>query len=374
MKTAVMRTAAMALAALVAMAGPASADPSAPRSNRSPAPRPHRRQTRSTRPAPRSARRRHRGCAAGRRRQGGLHPADHRHVPRRLDHDGRGKDEVQRAIAPLTTAISTREYQVSGTFTGSLKGPGGGPAKGVLEVGYQIGCGIEMTTGNGVLLSGNAGGAAGLGVGITPGLTLGDFYLPQIGGSVGGGVAVSLKPGLVNIVPITKKNFVGTGAVGVDRQLPDQDRRVRRAVLHPLLRHAGQVHRRRRRHPVLVRHHQNRLAGGGRTAPRATGASPGCHRRPRVLRSAASDRRETLRVESHGHPWVQAGGLHDPGRSAAILHWPNSGVWPPVQYGSVMSGLADAPGAVSTAVATSKPAAMRLFIGPGYSGILGSIR
>jgi hypothetical protein len=80
-------------------------------------------------------------------------------------------------IAPLTTAISTREYQVSGAFTGSLKGPGGGPAKGVLEVGYQIRCGIEMTTGNGVIVNGNAGGAAGLGVGFGP---LGnDLEVPQ---------------------------------------------------------------------------------------------------------------------------------------------------------------------------------------------------
>ena len=121
-----------------------------------------------------------------------------------------GKDEVQRAVAPLTTAISTREYQVSGTFTGSLKGAGGGPAKGVLEVGYQIGCGIEMTTGNGVIVSGNAGGAAGIGIGITPNLAYGDFLVPSIGASIGGGVAISLKPGLVNIVPVTKKTFVGT--------------------------------------------------------------------------------------------------------------------------------------------------------------------
>lgn len=121
-----------------------------------------------------------------------------------------GKDEVQRAVAPLTTAISTREYQVSGTFTGSLKGPAGGPAKGVLEVGYQIGCGIEMTTGNGVLISGNAGGAAGIAVGVLPSGVLQDFEIPSIGASIGGGVAVSLKPGLVNIVPVTKKTFVGT--------------------------------------------------------------------------------------------------------------------------------------------------------------------
>ena len=120
-----------------------------------------------------------------------------------------GQNEVQLPVSPLTTAISTREYQVSGTFTGSLNGPGGGPAKGVLEVGYQIGCGIDMTTGNGVIVSGNAGGAAGIGVGFTPNLALGDFYLPQVGATVGGGVAVSLKPGLVNIVPITKKTFAG---------------------------------------------------------------------------------------------------------------------------------------------------------------------
>jgi len=120
-----------------------------------------------------------------------------------------GKDEVARAVAPLTTAISTREYQVGGTFSGSLKGPGGGRAKGILEVGYQIGCGIEMTTGNGVVISGNAGGAAGLGIGITRDLALGDFYLPSISANIGGGVAVSLKPGLVNIVPVTKKSFAG---------------------------------------------------------------------------------------------------------------------------------------------------------------------
>ena len=210
MKTAVMRTAAVALAALVAMAGPASADPSGPEiqpvagAEAAPPADPVDPAGPEIQPVAATE---------------GAPPADDGKVastPPITDTspDGwimtvGGKDEVQRAIAPLTTANSTREYQVSGTFTGSLKGPGGGPAKGVLEVGYQIGCGIEMTTGNGVLLSGNAGGAAGLGVGITPGLTLGDFYLPQIGGSVGGGVAVSLKPGLVNIVPIIKKNFVG---------------------------------------------------------------------------------------------------------------------------------------------------------------------
>ena len=125
-----------------------------------------------------------------------------------------GKDETQRVIAPLTTALSTRDYEVGGVFTGSLKGPGGAPApaKGILEVGYQIGCGIDMTTGNGVLLSGNAGLAGGFTTigarlsAIDPGL----LYLPSAGVSAGGGVGVSLKPGIVNTVPITKKAYGGS--------------------------------------------------------------------------------------------------------------------------------------------------------------------
>jgi hypothetical protein len=128
-----------------------------------------------------------------------------------------GKDEVQRVIAPLTTALSSREYEVSGTFTASIKDPSGAPApaKGVLEVGYQIGCGIDMSTGTGVLLGGSAGAQAGI-------TTLGPFSIfnpsptlplilfPNAGVNVGGSVAVSLKPGIINIVPITKKNYGGS--------------------------------------------------------------------------------------------------------------------------------------------------------------------
>ena len=125
-----------------------------------------------------------------------------------------GKDETQRVIAPLTTAVSSREYEVGGTFTGSLKDPSGAPApaKGVLEVGYQIGCGIDMTTGTGVLLGGSAGGSAGL-------TTIGGFSIleptnavlfPNAGVNVGGSVAVSLKPGVINVVPITKKAYASS--------------------------------------------------------------------------------------------------------------------------------------------------------------------
>ena len=120
------------------------------------------------------------------------------------------KDEVQRAIAPLTTALSTREYEVSGVFNGSVKGPGGATPKGVLEVGYQIGCGIDMSTSNGVVVSGNASGSAGLGIGVGDFSKPIDLILPQAGASIGAGVGVSLKPGLITIVPITKKSYVGS--------------------------------------------------------------------------------------------------------------------------------------------------------------------
>ena len=66
------------------------------------------------------------------------------------------KDEFQRPVAPLTTAISTREYEVSGLFNGSVTG-GKETPEGVFEVGYQIGCGIDMTTSNGVSMTGTAG-------------------------------------------------------------------------------------------------------------------------------------------------------------------------------------------------------------------------
>ena len=51
------------------------------------------------------------------------------------------KDETQLPIAPLTTSLSSREWLVGATFTGSGMASVSG---GTLEVGYQIGCGIEM--------------------------------------------------------------------------------------------------------------------------------------------------------------------------------------------------------------------------------------
>lgn len=121
-----------------------------------------------------------------------------------------GADETQQPVPPLTTAVSSREYLVGGTFTGSVSGNGRTQlAGGVLEVGYQIGCGIDMTGGNGVRLEGQTGlrpeeiarlNAAGVPI----------EYEGRLQQEIIGGVAVYLKPGLVNNVVISRKEFRGT--------------------------------------------------------------------------------------------------------------------------------------------------------------------
>jgi hypothetical protein len=64
-----------------------------------------------------------------------------------------------------------------------------------------------MSTSNGVVMSGSLGltpglGVAGLGTG---GLTGVPTFLSPISGSL----AVALKPGIINIIPVTKKEFKG---------------------------------------------------------------------------------------------------------------------------------------------------------------------
>jgi hypothetical protein len=122
------------------------------------------------------------------------------------------KDETQVASAPLTTALSSREYVVGGTFNGSLVGPSGdGEPGGTIEVGYQIGCGIDMSTSNGVSLTGTAGLNSSIGVIGTDVISpLPDGIVPGLGANIGGGVTVGLKPGIINVVPVTKKEFEGS--------------------------------------------------------------------------------------------------------------------------------------------------------------------
>jgi MspA len=122
------------------------------------------------------------------------------------------KDETQRVTAPLTTAISTREYEVGGIYSGSLVGPEEGDegSQGTLEVGYQIGCGIDMSTSNGVSLTGTMGLNPSIGVIGTDIISpLPEGIVPGLGGNIGGGVTVGLKPGLINTIPVSKKEFKG---------------------------------------------------------------------------------------------------------------------------------------------------------------------
>jgi MspA len=110
-----------------------------------------------------------------------------------------GTNETQLPVAPLTTAISSREYLVAGTFTGKITG--GGKTKltgGSMEAGEQIGCGIisDETEIN-------------PGVSFTPSIAV-PFTNPGATFGVSLQGKVYLKPGTVTTVAIDKKKFKGT--------------------------------------------------------------------------------------------------------------------------------------------------------------------
>ncbi len=108
-------------------------------------------------------------------------------------------NETQLPIAPLTTAVSSREYLVGGTFTGTVTGKGKtGLNGGVLEAGYQIGCGIELGQ---VRLIGQVGAT-------TAGSTLTAGLIPTgINFPISGTLEIHPKPGTVSTVTVDKKSF-----------------------------------------------------------------------------------------------------------------------------------------------------------------------
>ena len=111
------------------------------------------------------------------------------------------KDETQLPVAPLTTALSSRDWLVGGTFTGDVSGSVNG---GTLEAGYQIGCAIAMDR---IKLNGSIGiGTSNLFNGTGTGLTtnLGLSFPIQ------GQIEVEPRPGEVINVPVDKKAFKGT--------------------------------------------------------------------------------------------------------------------------------------------------------------------
>jgi hypothetical protein len=108
-----------------------------------------------------------------------------------------GSNETQLPVAPLTTAISSREYLISGTFVGTISGGGKTTlAGGSLEAGEQIGCGIisDETEVN-------------PGANIQPGFGVMGIPTLQAGLSLQG--KVYLKPGTVTTVALDKKSFKG---------------------------------------------------------------------------------------------------------------------------------------------------------------------
>lgn len=118
-----------------------------------------------------------------------------------------GKDERHIPIKPLTTAVSSREYLSSGTFVASLVGPE--PPHGVLEVGYEIGCGIDMSTANGVNMANGGGIAPSLGAELPLGPGQPPVLIPLITPQYSSVVSVGLKPGFVVVVPVIRKEFRG---------------------------------------------------------------------------------------------------------------------------------------------------------------------
>jgi len=116
------------------------------------------------------------------------------------------KDEMQVPVQPLTTAVSSREYLASGIFVASLIGPE--QPRGELEVGYEIGCGIDMSTSNGVTMAGSSGLTPSLGFSGPLG-ALPTTFLPIISTPANGVLSVGLKPGLIVVVPVVKKEFKG---------------------------------------------------------------------------------------------------------------------------------------------------------------------
>lgn len=110
-----------------------------------------------------------------------------------------GSNETQLPVAPLTTAVSSREYLVSGTFTGTITGKGKTTLTGgSFEAGEQIGCGIisDETEIN-------------PGASFTPGINI-----PFTNGTGAFGLSlegkVYLKPGTVTTVALDKKTYKGT--------------------------------------------------------------------------------------------------------------------------------------------------------------------
>jgi hypothetical protein len=110
----------------------------------------------------------------------------------------KGDKETQLPVAPLTTAVSSREYLVGGTFTGTVTGGGKGKLSGgTLEAGYQIGCGIELGQ---IRLIGQISASTATST-LTGPIPTGVTF------PINGVLEIHPKPGQVIQVPVDKKTY-----------------------------------------------------------------------------------------------------------------------------------------------------------------------
>jgi hypothetical protein len=116
------------------------------------------------------------------------------------------KNESMEPVASLTNSPWSREYLVDGSFEGTVTGAGKTKlAGGILEAGYQIGCGITQDDIESISTVTGIGGVSIPFVG-------GSIFPLVLGAQAGNQIKIDLKPGTINIVPIGKKSFKGTKA------------------------------------------------------------------------------------------------------------------------------------------------------------------
>ena len=135
------------------------------------------------------------------------------------------KDEVLRNVQPLTTALFVRDYEVSGVFTGAdargrrrrataWRARGGLPDRLWRRHEHIAGRDPDQSCRPHTLDQTRRHRRR---------VTVGGDVNPILLAPVTGGVAVGLKPGIINMVPVAKKEFKGTDPwVSVER-LPRED-------------------------------------------------------------------------------------------------------------------------------------------------------
>jgi len=117
-----------------------------------------------------------------------------------------GSKESLDPVTALNNTPWSREYVVKGVFNGTVSGPGHSSLDGgVLEAGYQIGCGITQTDLHSIS---TAGITPGTGIPILDGSLLPVF----ISANASEQLRIVLEPGRVNNVSVTRKEFEGDWA------------------------------------------------------------------------------------------------------------------------------------------------------------------